>query len=128
MGADAGFLGRMGPELLLLLPMLDERSRRLVLGAVARAAGEGGIAAVAAAAGASWQTVADGAAELVSGEDAAARAGPPPGRRPQDARGRLTRGLLPALGALIGASTRGDPHDAAPVDDAASAGAPVRRS
>ena len=42
MGADAGFLGRLGPELELLLPMLDERSRRLVLGAVARAAGGDG--------------------------------------------------------------------------------------
>ena len=31
MGADAVFLERMGPELELLLPMLDERSRRLVL-------------------------------------------------------------------------------------------------
>jgi hypothetical protein len=28
MGADAEFLGRMGPQLQLLLPALDERSRR----------------------------------------------------------------------------------------------------
>ena len=74
MGVDAGFLGRVGPELELLLPMLDERSRRLVLGAVARAAGGGGTAAVAALTGASWQTVADGAAEVGSGDSA------PPGR------------------------------------------------
>jgi len=40
MGADSGLLGRMGPELELLLPMLDERSR-LALGAVVRAAGAG---------------------------------------------------------------------------------------
>ena len=72
MGADAGFLGRLGPELLRLLPMLDERSRRLALGMAAAAAGEGGTAAVAALAGASWQTVADGKAELESGEGAAA--------------------------------------------------------
>jgi hypothetical protein len=65
---------RMGPQLELLLPLLDERARRLVLGAVARAAGEGGIGALAAAAGASWQTVANGAAELASGDSA------PPGR------------------------------------------------
>ncbi|MGH3155861.1 MAG: hypothetical protein ACRDNF_04690 [Streptosporangiaceae bacterium] len=38
--------------------------RRLVLGAVARAAGDGGIAAVARLAGTACQTVADGAAEL----------------------------------------------------------------
>ena len=48
MGADTDFVGRMGPELELLLPRLDERSRRLVLGAVARAAGDGGVTAVAA--------------------------------------------------------------------------------
>jgi len=63
MDADAGFLGRVGPELQLVLPMLDERARRLVLGMTARAAGEGGTGAVAALTGASWQTVADGAAE-----------------------------------------------------------------
>ena len=68
MGVDTDFIGRMGPELELLLPRLDERSRRLVLGAVARAAGDGGITAVAKAAGASWQTVADGAEELASGD------------------------------------------------------------
>jgi hypothetical protein len=32
MGADEEFLGRLGPELLMVLPRLDERSRRLVLG------------------------------------------------------------------------------------------------
>ena len=68
MGADADFVGRMGPQLELLLPLLDEKSRRLVLGAVARAAGDGGVTAVAAATGAGWQTVADGAADLASGE------------------------------------------------------------
>jgi hypothetical protein len=67
MMAGADFVGRMSPELGLLLPLLDERARRLVLGAVARAAGEGGTAAVAAATGASWQTVANGAAELAAG-------------------------------------------------------------
>ena len=74
MGADADFLGRVGPQLQLVLPMLDERSRRLVLGMAARAAGDGGTGAVAALTGASWQTVADGAAEVASGETA------PPGR------------------------------------------------
>ena len=59
MGVNEELVGLMGPELELLLPRLDERSRRLVLGAVARAAGDGGITAVAKAAGASWQTVAD---------------------------------------------------------------------
>ena len=106
--ADADFVGRMSPELELLLPLLDERARRLVLGAVARAAGEGGTAAVAAAAGASWQTVANGAAELASGDS------PPPGRvrRPGAGRRKLADqdpGLVPALRALVEESTRGDP-------------------
>jgi hypothetical protein len=68
MGANAELLQLMGPQLELLLPALDEKARRLVLGAVARAAGDGGTGAVAKLAGASWQTVADGAAELASGE------------------------------------------------------------
>src|ERR1700691_1612852 len=96
MGADADFLGRMGPELQLVLPMLDERARRLVLGMTARAAGEGGTGAVAALTGAWWQTVADGAAEAGSGDSA------PPGRlrRPGGGRRPLAGtdpGLAPAL-------------------------------
>ena len=108
MGADAGFLGRLGPELLRLLPMLDERSRRLALGMAAAAAGEGGTAAVAALAGASWQTVADGKAELESGEGAAAGRV----RRPGGGRKLLEDadpGLLPALESLIRDAIRGDP-------------------
>jgi Rhodopirellula transposase DDE domain len=109
MGADSGLLGRMGPELELLLPVLDERSRRLVLGAVARAAGEGGRGAVASLTGAAWQTVADGAAEVASGGSA------PPGRvrRPGAGRRPLAEsdpGLLPALEALVRDSMRGDPQ------------------
>ena len=108
MSVNAELVSLMGPELELLLPRLDERSRRLVLGAVARAAGDGGIGAVAAAAGVSWQTVADGAAELASGEVA------PPGRvrRPGGGRKRLTEtdpGLAGALEALIKDAMRGDP-------------------
>ena len=106
--ADADFVGRIRPELELLLPLLDERARRLVLGAVARAAGEGGMAAVAAATGASWQTVANGAAELASGDSA------PPGRvrRPGAGRKKLADadpGLVPALRELVQESVRGDP-------------------
>jgi hypothetical protein len=109
MSADAGFLGRIGPELQLVLPMLDERSRRLVLGMAARAAGEGGTGVVAALTGASWQTVADGKAELESGETA------PPGRvrRPGGGRKKLAEtdpGLAEALEALVRDSARGDPE------------------
>ena len=107
--ADEDLLARMAPQLELLLPELDERSRRLVLGAVARAAGEGGTGTVARAAGASWQTVAGGAAELASGDTA------PAGRvrRPGGGRKRLADtdpGLVPALLALVEDSTRGDPE------------------
>ena len=109
MGADAEFLGRLGPELQLVLPRLDERSRRLVLGMAARAAGEGGAGAVAALTGASWQTVANGAAELESG------AGAPEGRvrRPGGGRKKLAGtdpGLAGALLALVEDSVRGDPE------------------
>jgi len=109
MGADAEFLGRLGPELQLVLPRLDERSRRLVLGMAARAAGDGGTGAVAALTGASWQTVANGKAELESGD------GAPRGRvrRPGGGRKRLAEtdpGLAGALLALVKDSCKGDPE------------------
>jgi hypothetical protein len=108
MGANAELVGLMGPQLELLLPELDERARRLTLGAVARAAGNGGITAVAGVAGVSWRTVADGAAELESGPAV------PEGRvrRPGGGRKPLAEtdpGLTPALLGLVADSTRGDP-------------------
>ena len=107
--ADADFLERLGPAMRQVLPMLDERSRRLVLGMAASAAGEGGTGRVAALTGASWQTVADGRAEAEAGESA------PPGRvrRAGGGRKRLAEvdpGLLPALEELIADSVRGDPE------------------
>jgi transposase len=109
MSVNAGLVALMGPQLEVLLPVLDEKSRRLVLGAVALAAGDGGIGAVAKVTGASWQTVADGAAELESGQVA------PRGRvrRPGAGRPRLADadpGLVPALLALVEDSSRGDPE------------------
>ena len=109
MSANPGFLELIGPELQLLLPELDEKARRLTLGAVARAAGDGGIGAVARLAGASWQTVADGAAELASGQVA------PAGRVRRAGAGRkklaeTDPGLVPALLALVEDSSRGDPE------------------
>src|ERR1700733_5115321 len=106
--ADAELLRVMGPELEGLLPVLDEKGRRLVLGAVARAAGDGGVTAVANVTGAAWQTVADGAAELGSGDVV------PAGRvrRPGGGRKKLADtdpGLVPALLALGEDSTRGGP-------------------
>jgi hypothetical protein len=109
MGADEDFLGRLGPSLLALLPRVDERARRLVLGMAAEAAGEGGTRAVAALTGMAPQTVAKGAAELASGQD------PPAGRvrRPGGGRKLLADadpGLSGALEALIKDAMRGDPE------------------
>ncbi len=109
MGVNAELLRAMGPQLGVLLPELDEKARRLTLGAVALAAGDGGVTAVAKMTGASWQTVADGAAEVESGHVA------PPGRirRPGAGRKKLSGadpGLVPALLALVEDSARGDPE------------------
>jgi hypothetical protein len=109
MGVNEELLRRLGPELDVLLPVLDEKARRLVLGAVARAAGDGGVTAVAKLSGASWQTVANGAEELTCGDVA------PVGRvrRPGAGRKPLAEtdpGLVPALLALVADSSRGDPE------------------
>ena len=109
MSVNAGLVALMGPQLGVLLPVLDEKSGRLALGAVARAAGVGGIGAVAKVTGASWQAVAGGAAELASGRVA------PEGRvrRPGAGRPKLADrdpGLVPALVALVEDSSRGDPE------------------
>src|SRR5690242_21184525 len=82
MDAEMGFLGQLGPALVKVLPMLDERSRRLVLGMAAEAEGKGGTGRVAALTGASWQTVANGKAELGAEEQL------PPGRRRRPGGGR----------------------------------------
>jgi len=109
MDADQGFLGRLEPALVQVLPMLDERSRRLVLGMAAAAVGEGGTGRVAALTGASWQTVANGKAELAAEEDL------PAGRtrRPGGGRKALAEtdpGLVTALETLIRGASRGDPE------------------
>jgi hypothetical protein len=109
MDAEPGFLGQLGPSLLKVLPMLDERSRRLVLGMAAEAEGKGGTGRVAALAGASWQTVANGKAELAAAEEI------PAGRtrRTGGGRKRLAEsdpGLAEALERLITGAVRGDPE------------------
>jgi transposase len=91
-----------------LLPHLDERQRRLALGADARALGRGGIRLVAGAAGVSRETVARGVAELAGDPG-------PPGRvrRAGGGRKRLREkhpGLVPALLALVEPGPHGDPE------------------
>ena len=83
----------------LLRPHLDERQRRLLLGAEARALGHGGIRLVARAAGVQPGTVGRGVAG--AGRRAgAAGPGAPAGRGPQAA-GGPDPGLVPALLALV---------------------------
>ena len=91
----------------VVLPVLDERQRRLLLGAEARALGRGGVAVVAAAAGVSRPTVTRGLAEVRAGVGTGGRV-----RAAGGGRKRLTEtdpGLLTALESLVDPGTRGDP-------------------
>jgi hypothetical protein len=90
-----------------IFPHLDERQRRLLMGAEARALGHGGIRAVAQAAGVREATVSLGADELDSGAGPLGRARRPGGGRKRAA--ELDPGLRPALLALVEAQERGDP-------------------
>lgn len=91
----------------LLLPHLDERQRRLVLGAAARLRGRGGIRQVAGAVGIAESTVSRGLRELEQGEA--------PGGRVRAAGGGRKRlrdldpDLVPDLLALVEPDKRGDP-------------------
>jgi hypothetical protein len=91
----------------VILPHLDERQRRLLMGAEARALGHGGIRAVAQAAGVREATVSLGVDELDSGAEPLGRARRPGGGRRQAA--DLDPGLRPALLALVEPDERGDP-------------------
>jgi hypothetical protein len=88
-------------------PVLDERARRLLMGAAARQLGRGGITAIAAATGASKDTVGRGAGELEAGivADGRVRA-KGAGRKPVE---HHDPGLWPALDKLVDPETRGDP-------------------
>ena len=102
-----GFEESLAAKFTVLFPHLDERQRRLLMGAEARALGHGGIRLVARAAGVREATVALGVTELDSGEEPLGRA-----RRPGGGRKRVTDqdpGLRPALLALVEPDTRGDP-------------------
>src|SRR4249920_1698653 len=90
-----------------VFPHLDERQRRLLMGAEARALGHGGIRVVAQAAGVREATVSLGAGELDSGAEPLGRARRPGGGRKQAA--DLDPGLRPALLALVEPAERGDP-------------------
>jgi DDE family transposase len=103
--ADSGEL--LAAKFGAIFPHLDERQRRLLMGAEARVLGHGGIRTVARAAGVREATVSLGAAELDRGEE-------PLGRVRREGGGRkrladLDPGLRPALLALVEPDERGDP-------------------
>src|SRR6266576_3419203 len=91
-----------------IFPHLDERQRRLLLGAEARALGHGGIRLVARAAGVREATVSLGVAELESGAEPLGRARREGGGRKRAA--DTDPGLVPALLALVEPDERGDPE------------------
>jgi hypothetical protein len=90
-----------------IFPHLDERQRRLLMGAEARALGHGGIRLVAGAAGVREATVSLGVDELEAGAEPLGRARRPGGGRKRAA--DLDPGLVLALRALVEPDERGDP-------------------
>src|SRR5215469_8400023 len=90
-----------------IFPHLDERQRRLLMGAEARSLGHGGIRLVARAAGVREATVSLGVDELDAGAEPLGRVRRPGGGRKRAA--DLDPGLLPALLALVEPDERGDP-------------------
>jgi hypothetical protein len=90
-----------------VFPHLDERQRRLLMGAEARSLGHGGIRLVARAAGVREATVSLGVDELDAGAEPLGRVRRPGGGRKRAA--DLDPGLLPALLALVEPDERGDP-------------------
>src|SRR3954470_16506488 len=107
MGVVGGSREMLAAKFQAIFPHLDERQRRLLMGAEARVLGHGGIRAVARAADVREATVSRGVAELEAGEEPLGRV-----RRPGGGRKRLVEtdpGLRPALLALVEPDERGDP-------------------
>jgi transposase len=91
-----------------VFPHLDERQRRLLMGAQARSLGHGGIKVVAEAAGVSTVTVSKGVAELDSGVAPLERTRRPGGGR--KAQTVVDPGLAAALMGMVEPDERGDPE------------------
>jgi transposase len=99
--------GQLAVKFQVLFPHLDERQRRLMMGAEARVLGHGGVRAVSRAAQVSEATVRKGVFELEAGEKPLGRVRRPGGGRKKAA--DLDPGLRSALLALVEPDERGDP-------------------
>ena len=110
MAEIVGFVEAFGGVFAEVAAVLDERARRLLLGAGARQLGRGGIKVIAAATGVSRDTVSRGAAELEAGVVADGRVrAPGAGRKLAE---ETDPDLWPALDRLVDPETRGDPMSA----------------
>lgn len=91
-----------------VLPHLNERQRRMVAGAAARALGHGGVKAVAGASGLSLSTVQNGARDVDTGIEPSDRVrAPGAGRKLAE---ESMPGLVDALDDLVEPDSRGDPE------------------
>ncbi|MFI6060689.1 ISAzo13 family transposase [Streptomyces sp. NPDC051286] len=107
MGEADGLEGALAAKFGALFPHLNERQRRLFMGAEARVIGHGGIKLVARAAGAGVVTVSRGVRELEGGAEPQERVRKAGGGRKRLA--EMNPGLRPALLALVEPEERGDP-------------------
>jgi transposase len=107
MGVMDGTREMLAAKFQVIFPHLDERQRRLLMGAEARVLGHGGIRAVARAAGVREATVSLGVDELEAGAQPLGRVRRPGGGRKRAA--VLDPGLRSALLALVEPDERGDP-------------------
>ena len=108
MAVAGGVEEELAAEFAALFPHLDERQRRLAMGARARSLGHGGITVVARAAGVNAVTVSRGVTELEAGGEPLRRARHAGGGRKDIA--QADPGLVPALLALVDPAARGDPE------------------
>jgi transposase len=108
MAVEAGVVESLRAKFDAVLPHLDERQQRLVMAGEARSLGHGGIAAVAAATGASRSRISQGVAELEAGEAPLQRV-----RRVGGGRKKLAAtnpALVASLLAMVEPTRRGDPQ------------------